>query len=396
MDFYFYPADTQRCHLDIKSYAYSTKHVTISWKGGKGPELAYPIDIHNFDVALDTEPDYTQDTRSASYSAIRFTLYLRRKLSYHIFQTFIPSALFTIVSWLSFLVPPESTPGRMAICVTTLLTLSAMFSSVRQNMPSTSYLKALDLWMLTCVVFVFTVIIEYTAVLKLRSMTVKEKKEPVVVLVPSSGTKSDSGGVIMDVRARSVSTEPSPQLVTKRSNFSALDFSNNGDGNPATVPLLMSRPMTPASPLPPSDSGGEKKKPTKYFILACKFEKYTPRIMPLLFLAFNLAYWPGLLISSDYYQLRGDKEMYYSLWKTKYLKIPELLEIILQLLIAITCVHVCTSLTGALYFYVIIYKLILRVHKILKHTHIITILPIILPISFRTIHSAINTKYFQG
>lgn len=313
MDFYFYPADTQRCHLDIKSYAYSTKHVTISWKGGKGPELAYPIDIHNFDVALDTEPDYTQDTRSASYSAIRFTLYLRRKLSYHIFQTFIPSALFTIVSWLSFLVPPESTPGRMAICVTTLLTLSAMFSSVRQNMPSTSYLKALDLWMLTCVVFVFTVIIEYTAVLKLRSMTVKEKKEPVVVLVPSSGTKSDSGGVIMDVRARSVSTEPSPQLVTKRSNFSALDFSNNGDGNPATVPLLMSRPMTPASPLPPSDSGGEKKKPTKYFILACKFEKYTPRIMPLLFLAFNLAYWPGLLISSDYYQLRGDKEMYYSL-----------------------------------------------------------------------------------
>jgi hypothetical protein len=125
MNFHYYPADTQQCNVDIKSYAYSTKHVILSWKD-KGPELAYKINVHNFDVALDNTTNYLQNTKSASYSAIRFTLCLRRKLSYHIIQTFIPSALFTIVSWLSFLVPPESTPSRMALCVTTLLTLTAM------------------------------------------------------------------------------------------------------------------------------------------------------------------------------------------------------------------------------------------------------------------------------
>ncbi len=65
------------------------------------------------------------------YSGIRFQIQLKRKLSYHLVQTYVPSTLFVIVSWLSFLVPPESVPGRMAICMTTLLTLTAMFSAVR-------------------------------------------------------------------------------------------------------------------------------------------------------------------------------------------------------------------------------------------------------------------------
>lgn len=70
---------------------------------------------------------------AGSYSGIRFTILLRRKLSYHLIQTYLPSTLFIIVSWLSFLVPPESVPGRMALCMTTLLTLTAMFSAVRYS-----------------------------------------------------------------------------------------------------------------------------------------------------------------------------------------------------------------------------------------------------------------------
>jgi hypothetical protein len=68
---------------------------------------------------------------AGSYPAISLTVLLYRRISYHLLQTYVPSMLFVIVSWLSFLVPPESVPGRMAICMTTLLTLTAMFAAVR-------------------------------------------------------------------------------------------------------------------------------------------------------------------------------------------------------------------------------------------------------------------------
>jgi uncharacterized membrane protein len=94
------------------------------------------------------------------------TVRLKRRISYHLLQTYIPSLMFVIVSWLSFLVPPESVPGRMAICMTTLLTLTAMFAAVRQGTPSVSYVKALDIWMVNCIFFVFLTLVEYTLVLR--------------------------------------------------------------------------------------------------------------------------------------------------------------------------------------------------------------------------------------
>ncbi|KAG8224883.1 hypothetical protein J437_LFUL004624 [Ladona fulva] len=66
-----------------------------------------------------------------SYPAIAICLKFQRRLSYHLLQTYIPSGLFVIVSWVSFLVPRECAPGRLAICMTTLLTLTAMFGAVR-------------------------------------------------------------------------------------------------------------------------------------------------------------------------------------------------------------------------------------------------------------------------
>ena len=68
---------------------------------------------------------------AVSFPALEFHVNLQRRLSFHLLQTFIPSALFVWVGWLSFLVPPEVVPGRMVLTITTLLTLTAMFNAVR-------------------------------------------------------------------------------------------------------------------------------------------------------------------------------------------------------------------------------------------------------------------------
>ena len=48
--------------------------------------------------------------------------------------------------------------------MTTLLTLTAMFGATRQNVPRVSYISYLDIWMVTCIIFVFASMIEFTVV----------------------------------------------------------------------------------------------------------------------------------------------------------------------------------------------------------------------------------------
>ena len=48
--------------------------------------------------------------------------------------------------------------------MTTLLTLTAMFGATRQNVPRVSYISYLDIWMVTCIFFVFASMIEFTIV----------------------------------------------------------------------------------------------------------------------------------------------------------------------------------------------------------------------------------------
>ena len=48
--------------------------------------------------------------------------------------------------------------------MTTLLTLTAMFSAVRQSVPRVSYISFLDIWMLTSMIFVFSCILEFILV----------------------------------------------------------------------------------------------------------------------------------------------------------------------------------------------------------------------------------------
>lgn len=46
-------------------------------------------------------------------------------------ESYLPSTLFVVMSWGSFVVMPEVVPGRMVLLVTTLLSLVTMFDTIR-------------------------------------------------------------------------------------------------------------------------------------------------------------------------------------------------------------------------------------------------------------------------
>merc|ERR1712110_1339581 len=88
----------------------------------------------------------------------------RRMLGYFMFQTYIPTCLIVMMSWISFWIKPEAVPARVTLGVTSLLTLSTQHANSQKSLPPVSYIKAIDVFMSGCTVFVFLSLIEYAFV----------------------------------------------------------------------------------------------------------------------------------------------------------------------------------------------------------------------------------------
>merc|ERR1712018_862045 len=111
---------------------------------------------------------------SGNYSACGFQVRLQRKQMQSMFQVYLPSCMFVVVSWVSFLIKPEVVPGRMALLVTLFLVLINIFNSVRERAPISSRLNAVDFYLVICIFLVFTALLEYAVILLL----LKKQRKP--------------------------------------------------------------------------------------------------------------------------------------------------------------------------------------------------------------------------
>ena len=90
---------------------------------------------------------------------------MHRNVYGYIITYYLPSGLFVIVSWISFLIPFDVIPGRMTLLVTLFLVLINIFNAITTNIPKAEGLTAIEVWMLICILFVFGALAEYTFIL---------------------------------------------------------------------------------------------------------------------------------------------------------------------------------------------------------------------------------------
>nr|AAB31234.1 GABA receptor beta subunit homolog [Drosophila melanogaster, Peptide Partial, 57 aa] [Drosophila melanogaster] len=57
-----------------------------------------------------------------------------------------------------------ATSARVALGITTVLTMTTISTGVRSSLPRISYVKAIDIYLCMCFVFVFAALLEYAAV----------------------------------------------------------------------------------------------------------------------------------------------------------------------------------------------------------------------------------------
>ena len=173
MDFHKFPLDQQVCQVKFESFSFSTDQIQMKWMD-HGSQENEDITLDQFLHNVTFSDNYETTTYDISYPGLIMKITLDRVLGYHLMQTYLPSGLFVFLAWLSLFLPPSSVPGRVAMGMLTILSLTVMFGHVRQNMPKVSYLSYVDIWMVMCLVFVNCCMLEFVAVVFLNQLG-KEK-----------------------------------------------------------------------------------------------------------------------------------------------------------------------------------------------------------------------------
>ena len=112
---------------------------------------------------------------SGPHSALVAKFTFHRRLGYYMIQTYIPSMLTVTISWFSFWISPDSPPARVGLGITTVLTMITISNSARAPLPKVSYTKAIDWFLLMCLVYVFGALMEY-AIVNFYSCKVQYKR----------------------------------------------------------------------------------------------------------------------------------------------------------------------------------------------------------------------------
>ncbi|ODM97183.1 Glycine receptor subunit alpha-2, partial [Orchesella cincta] len=163
MNFALYPHDTQECKLQMESLSHTTEDLVFEWDE-ELPLDVYSIELPQLQLVSNKTDDCTQVYSTGNFTCLEVVFVLKRRLGYYVFHTYIPTCLIVIMSWVSFWIQPEAAPARVTLGVTSLLTLSTQHAKSQASLPPVSYLKAVDLFMSSCTLFVFMALMEYCLV----------------------------------------------------------------------------------------------------------------------------------------------------------------------------------------------------------------------------------------
>ncbi|KAG8192421.1 hypothetical protein JTE90_017955 [Oedothorax gibbosus] len=156
-----YPHDVQECEVLIMSLQHTTKDVILLWKEF---QITSSILLAQYSVSGTESVNGTKDYADiGKFSYISGKIHLTRRLGYFLINKYIPCVLIICMSFITFWIPAEAYPARVTLSVTSLLTI--VTQQYNSHMPEVSYVVALNIWMLSCIGFVFFSLLEYAFVI---------------------------------------------------------------------------------------------------------------------------------------------------------------------------------------------------------------------------------------
>ena len=117
---------------------------------------------------------FYMESFAGNFSTISVKFLFERRVGYYLIQVYLPDVFVVALSWIVFWMDKKEMGDRMALGITTILTIMFLLGSLNGTMPRVSYPKALDRYLLVSFTFVFLSLIECMIVFIL---TLKSNKD---------------------------------------------------------------------------------------------------------------------------------------------------------------------------------------------------------------------------
>uniref|UniRef100_A0A6Q2X6R6 Glycine receptor subunit beta n=1 Tax=Esox lucius TaxID=8010 RepID=A0A6Q2X6R6_ESOLU len=312
LDLTLFPMDTQLCKMQLESFGYTTRDLVFMWMTDpvQMDEIALPqFDIKQQEIEYGNCTKFYQGT--GYYTCVEVIFTLRRQVGFYMMGVYAPTLLIVVLSWLSFWINPDASAARVPLGILSVLSLSSESMSLASELPKVSYVKAIDIWLIACLLFGFASLVEYAVVqVMLNSpkrieeekakMASKEKalKEKEKKNTPSkTNTVNGTGGTPIHISTLQVVETRCKKVCTSKSDLRSNDFSIVGS-LPRDFELsnfdCYGKPIEVIGSTGKSQAKNNKKaSPPKPVIPAAakRIDLYARALFPFSFLFFNVIYW---------------------------------------------------------------------------------------------------------
>ena len=114
------------------------------------------------------------------------TFEFKRRINFYLLSWYLPATLIVVLSWVGFWIDIKSTPARISLGTITILAIGGFLIGEQEGFPSVSYVRAIDIYLIACFVFVFGCMVEYAIVhcaKRLEEESEQQKKKGNKVIV---------------------------------------------------------------------------------------------------------------------------------------------------------------------------------------------------------------------
>ncbi|CAL8356065.1 unnamed protein product [Merluccius merluccius] len=275
MDLKNFPMDIQTCTMQLESFGYTMNDLIFEWLWESPVQVAEDLTLPQFVLKEEKDLGYcTKYYNTGKFTCIEVKFHLERQMGYYLIQMYIPSLLIVILSWVSFWINMDAAPARVGLGITTVLTMTTQSSGSRASLPKVSYVKAIDIWMAVCLLFVFAALLEYAAV----NFVSRQHKE------------------FIRLRKKQRRQRIEEELVRENRGFYFRGYGlghclQTKDGTAVEGATVFSPPPPPARPAAITTIYDADTLRKRFVDRAKRIDTISRAVFPLSFLIFNIFYW---------------------------------------------------------------------------------------------------------
>nr|XP_045595897.1 uncharacterized protein LOC123756697 isoform X1 [Procambarus clarkii] len=159
-NFFYYPFNTDYCYMIFRMNTNTDKYVAL-WKDGAGIHYRRKDKLAEYTIGKVIMRRLVTDE---PYSGLQAIVQMKRLYTTQVVTVFIPTTLINVISFATFLFKWFDFQNRIMVSLTALLVLSMLFSQISDNLPKTSYVKLIDIWFFSSIMFSFLTVLLHTVV----------------------------------------------------------------------------------------------------------------------------------------------------------------------------------------------------------------------------------------